>query len=98
MLGTSNLAIFVFSMRSYHFWHSSRYSQYNKNFLGKIWSRDSASILLFFALNLVLVSEVFQLSVFWCIHLFLQVRVVQGKETPVFLNLFKGGMIIHSGR
>jgi len=27
-----------------------------------------------------------------------QVRVVQGKETPVFLNLFKGGMIIHSGR
>ncbi|XP_022790762.1 supervillin-like isoform X2 [Stylophora pistillata] len=27
-----------------------------------------------------------------------QVRVVQGKETPVFLNLFKGGMIIHTGR
>ncbi|XP_078345017.1 uncharacterized protein LOC144630533 isoform X1 [Oculina patagonica] len=26
-----------------------------------------------------------------------QVRVVQGKETPVFLNLFKGGMIIHTG-
>ena len=30
--------------------------------------------------------------------LFIQVRVVQGKETPVFLNLFKGEMIIHNGR
>ena len=39
---------------------------------------------------------------FWLVSftsmLFLQVRVVQGKETPVFLNLFKGGMIIHTGR
>lgn len=26
-----------------------------------------------------------------------QVRVVQGKENPVFLSLFKGGMIIHNG-
>ncbi|XP_067018746.1 uncharacterized protein [Acropora muricata] len=26
-----------------------------------------------------------------------QVRVVQGKENPVFLGLFKGGMIIHNG-
>ena len=39
---------------------------------------------------------------FWLVSftsmLSLQVRVVQGKETPVFLNLFKGGMIIHTGR
>ena len=31
----------VFSMRSFHFWHSSSYSPLkNKNFLGKIWSSD----------------------------------------------------------
>ena len=27
-----------------------------------------------------------------------QVRVVQGKEPPCFLNLFRGRMIVHSGK
>ncbi|XP_032218251.1 supervillin isoform X2 [Nematostella vectensis] len=27
-----------------------------------------------------------------------QIRVTQGKEPPCFLNLFKGGMIVHSGK
>ena len=40
MPGASNLAILVFSMRSFHFWHSLSYSPEYENFLGKIWSRD----------------------------------------------------------
>jgi len=28
----------------------------------------------------------------------MQVRVVQGKEPPCFLNLFGGRMIVHSGK
>ena len=34
--GGSNLAILVFSMRSFHFWHSSNDSPYYNNFLGKM--------------------------------------------------------------
>jgi len=33
-----------------------------------------------------------------CDLLTLQVRVVQGKEPPCFLNLFRGRMIVHSGK
>ena len=40
MLGTSNFAIFVFSICSFHFWHSLSYSPQYKRFLGKLWSRD----------------------------------------------------------
>lgn len=29
---------------------------------------------------------------------FLQVQVLQGKEPPCFLQCFKGGMIVHSGK
>ena len=40
MLGTSNFSILVFSICSFHFWHSLSYSPYNKRFLGKLWSCD----------------------------------------------------------
>ena len=40
MLGTSNFAILVFSICSFHFWHSLSYSPQYKIFLGKLWSRD----------------------------------------------------------
>ena len=40
MLGTSNFAILVFSICSFHFWHSLSYSPQYKRFLGKLWSRD----------------------------------------------------------
>ena len=29
---------------------------------------------------------------------FQQIRVVQGKEPPCFLNLFEGSMIVHIGK
>ena len=40
MLGTSNFAILVFSICSFHFWHSLSYSPQYKRLLGKLWSRD----------------------------------------------------------
>ena len=40
MLGTSNFAILVFSICSFHFWHSLSYIPWYKIFLGKLRSRD----------------------------------------------------------
>lgn len=33
-----------------------------------------------------------------CLFFFLQVQVQQGKEPPCFLQCFKGGMVVHSGK
>ena len=54
-------------------------------------------ILIFFIVNIFKTSlKVSFLT--WNIFSFPQVRVVQGKEPPCFLNLFEGSMAVHIGK